>query len=99
LRWVVQGVYVDIRIRWLVLVSASALMVSAHDTFTADHGVRDILWAEAFRQTACFAHRAEAGVIAQESVYTLRVEDVVTWEFAHSIARFIGRRVSSYKVI
>ena len=59
--------------------AAAALAVPPHDTFAADHGVCNVFGTVAFRQAGGFAHGAEAGVVAEESVDAFGVEDVVAW--------------------
>lgn len=99
-RWDVYIVHVFCR-RVLVFVdeAVASLAVSTHDPFAAHHGVCDVLGAVAFRQAGVFAHGAEAGVVAQESVDAFWVEDVVAREFADGVAGFVGCGIGGDEVI
>lgn len=78
LRW--RNVYIVHVCGGLVFVDdASTLAVSTHDALAADHGVCDVFGTVAFWQACVFAHRAKAGVVAEESVDTFGVEDVMAW--------------------
>jgi hypothetical protein len=78
LRW--WDVYiVDVRGGLVFDGEIATLAVSAHDAFAADHCVCDVFGTVAFWQAGVLAHWAEAGVVAEESVDTFGVEDVVAW--------------------
>jgi hypothetical protein len=98
LRW--WDVYVvDVRGGLVFFGERPALAVPTHDAFAADHCVCDVFGAIAFWQARVLAHWAEAGVVAEESVDTFGVEDVMAGQFTDHVAGFVCRRVGGHKIV